>query len=73
MGAAGFTLDVDKLDLVALGTIRVQAKDAELSGYDPHSSITVTQNTKDEFFRYRQIVQVYKDIGIKRKRLAGVS
>ena len=73
MGAAGFTLDVDKLDLVALGTIRVQAKDAELSGYDPHSSITVTQNKKDEFFRYRKIVQVYKDIGIKRKRLAGVS
>ncbi len=73
MGASGFTLDNDKLDLTSLGSIRVQAKDAELSGYDPHSSVTVTQNVSAEFFRYRKIVQVYKEIGIKRKRAAGVS
>jgi hypothetical protein len=73
MGKAGFALDSDKLDLTALGSIRVRAYDAELSGYDPHSSVTVAQNVSGEHFRYRKVVQVYKDLGIKRKRVAGVS
>ena len=71
MGAAGFTLDTDKLDLAVLGTVRVKAADGELSGYDPHSSITVSQNVSAEFFRYRKLEQVYKDLGIKRRRKAG--
>lgn len=72
MGTAGFILDTSKLDLTALGTVRVQAADSELSGFDPHSSVTVRQNVSGEFFRYRRLAQIYQEIGIKRKRKAGV-
>ena len=70
--ATGFVLGTSKLDTGALGSVRVQARDSELTGYDPHSSITVAQNVSGEHFRFRKIVQVYKDLGIKRKRKPGV-
>ena len=69
---AGFNLNTDELDTGKLGSVRVLSRDSELSGYDPHSSITVSQNVSAEWFRIRRIVQVYKDLGIKRKRKAGV-
>ena len=70
---AGSALGSFVLGLSKLGSVRVQAHDTELSGYDPHSSITVSQNVKGQFFRWRKIVQVYKDLGVKRKRKAGIS
>ena len=72
MVSSGFELNTDTLDNAALGSVRVQARDSELSGYDPHSSVTVSQNVSAEWFRFRKIVQVYKDLGIKRKTKAGV-
>jgi hypothetical protein len=63
-----FTLDTD-----AVGTKRMVSKDLDLKGYDPHSSLRFTNNTKDEPYRIRRTHLQYKVIGRQRKPRAGVS
>ena len=55
-----------------LGTVRMLSIDSDLSGYDPHTSLKYTNNTKDEFFRIRHVHPHYKEIGKRRKRKAGI-
>ena len=63
-----FTLGVD-----AVGTKRMVSKDIDLKGYDPHSSLKFTNNTKDEPYRIRRTHLQFKVIGRHRKPRAGVS
>lgn len=63
-----FTLDEDKL-----GTVRMVSKDADLRGYDPHSSLTFTNNNINQPYRVRRTHLQYKVIGRRRKQKAGVT
>ena len=68
----GFTLDVDNLDEQQLGTVRMLSVDTDLTGYDPHTSLTYSNNQINEFFTIRRTHPVYLTIGRTRKRKAGV-
>lgn len=69
----GGVMDAFTLDSDAVGTKRMVSKDLDLKGYDPHSSLKFTNNTKDEPYRIRRTHLQYKVIGRQRKPRAGVS
>lgn len=67
----GFTLNTDSLDNGTLSTIRMLSSDTDLTGYDPHSSLTFSNNNAGEFFKIRHTHLQYREIGRKRKRKVG--
>ena len=67
----GGALDSFTLDTDALGTVRMVSKDTDLRGYDPHSSLTFTNNTINEPYRVRRTHLQYTVIGRHRKQKAG--
>jgi len=67
----GGALDSFTLGTDALGTVRMVSKDTDLRGYDPHSSLTFTNNIINEPYRVRRTHLQYKVIGRHRKQKAG--
>ena len=74
MGAAtGSVLDTGLLDAFDLSEASTLLhEDTDLSGFDPHSYLTVRNANKDEPFGFRHHHLNYKVLGKKRKRKAGV-
>jgi len=69
----GGALDSFVLGTDALGTVRMVSKDTDLRGYDPHSSLTFTNNNINQPFRIRRTHLQFKVIGRHRKQKAGVT
>ena len=67
----GGALDTFTLGTDALGTVRMVSKDTDLRGYDPHSSLTFTNNTINQPYRVRRTHLQYTVIGRHRKQKAG--
>ena len=67
----GGALDSFVLGTDALGTVRMVSKDVDLRGYDPHSSLTFTNNNINQPYRVRRTHLQYKVIGRRRKQKAG--